>query len=521
MHKDIKKELLEYFDKLLKETPKIPSLPDAKPPELYKINIEYPLIPLFAYANIYYDLVNDELVYNVIEPVLERDEELLIKHIKEEIINKIYQDVDNLTDKDKEEILLDLLLSTIKRYKIKYNKESLLKIFYYLWRDMIGLEKVEPLMHDPFIEDISCDGYDIPIYVNHRKYGILRTNISFTKNELERFVIKLAQKSGKYISYAEPLLDATLPDGSRINATYSSDVTTRGPTFTIRKFRKEIMSIIDLIKNNTLSIDIAAYFWWAIENRANVIIAGETASGKTTLLNAIAMFIPPNAKIVSIEDTREIQLYHENWIPALTREGFYIEGKKYGEITMYDLLKESFRQNPDYIIVGEVRGQEAYVMFQGMASGHAALTTMHADSIQSIIRRLTTPPINLPKDLLELLDVAVFMVRARNISPSARRVREVVEVGKMSGDHLEISKIFVWNPVQDSFELVNRSVLTQELEQRVGSIKDFEEDLEKKSKVLNYLLKRNIRDPKKVSQYIRAYYLDKDALLEEIEENVD
>ncbi|HIP90501.1 MAG TPA: type IV secretion system protein VirB11, partial [Candidatus Nanopusillus sp.] len=185
------------------------------------------------------------------------------------------------------------------------------------------------------------------------------------------------------------------------------------------------------------------------------------------------------------------------------------------------LLKESFRQNPDYIIVGEVRGQEAYVMFQGMASGHAALTTMHADSIQSIIRRLTTPPINLPKDLLELLDVAVFMVRARNISPSARRVREVVEVGKMSGDHLEISKIFVWNPVQDSFELVNRSVLTQELEQRVGSIKDFEEDLEKKSKVLNYLLKRNIRDPKKVSQYIRAYYLDKDALLEEIEENVD
>ncbi|HIP66536.1 MAG TPA: secretion system protein E, partial [Candidatus Nanopusillus sp.] len=227
MHKDIKKGLLEYFDKLLKETPKIPSLPDAKPPELYKINIEYPLIPLFAYANIYYDLVNDELVYNVIEPVLERDEELLIKHIKEEIINKIYQDVDNLTDKDKEEILLDLLLSTIKRYKIKYNKESLLKIFYYLWRDMIGLEKVEPLMHDPFIEDISCDGYDIPIYVNHRKYGILRTNILFTKNELERFVIKLAQKSGKYISYAEPLLDATLPDGSRVNATYSSDVTTR------------------------------------------------------------------------------------------------------------------------------------------------------------------------------------------------------------------------------------------------------------------------------------------------------
>ncbi len=501
-----------------------PRIPIINPPnDIRQTNIYYPLIEPYAYAHIFFSTQKYSLFYEVLEPTLSLDEKDILDIVSEGLKEILTVKLSELKNVDKIiEYLERNVRFILEEYDIHLDEKSFNKIMYYIFRNFYGYGRIEPLMHDPFIEDIECSGVGIPVYVVHRIFGNLETNIIFeNEDEIKEIIEKFALRSGKHISYAEPLLDATLPDGSRINATYSSDVTTRGPTFTIRKFRKEIMSIIDLIKNNTLSIDIAAYFWWAIENRANVIIAGETASGKTTLLNAIAMFIPPNAKIVSIEDTREIQLYHENWIPALTREGFYIEGKKYGEITMYDLLKESFRQNPDYIIVGEVRGQEAYVMFQGMASGHAALTTMHADSIQSIIRRLTTPPINLPKDLLELLDVAVFMVRARNISPSARRVREVVEVGKMSGDHLEISKIFVWNPVQDSFELVNRSVLTQELEQRVGSIKDFEEDLEKKSKVLNYLLKRNIRDPKKVSQYIRAYYLDKDALLEEIEENVD
>ena len=506
MRKDIKREFLEYFDKLVEETPKIPSLPEAKPPELYKINIEYPLIPLFAYANIYYDLVNEELVYNVVEPVLEKDEELLIKRIKEEIIDKIYQDVDYLTDKDKEEILLDLLIYTMKKYRIKYDKGTLLKVYYYLWRDMIGLEKIEPLIRDPFIEDISCDGYNIPIYVTHRKYGILRTNIVFSKDELDRFVIKLAQKSGKYISYAEPLLDATLPDGSRVNATYSSDVTTRGPTFTIRKFREIPWTPIDLIRLGTLTPEILAYFWLAIQYKRNIIVIGGTSSGKTTLLNAIAMFIPPNARIVSIEDTREIQLYHKNWIPAVVR---YSQEKE-REIDMFLLLKESFRQNPDYIIVGEVRGQEAYVMFQGMASGHAALTTMHATSIEALIERLTTPPINLPKVLVELLDIVAIMQHDVEMGKNIRRLKEVDEI-KTYKDH---NWIFRWNPFNRAFEINAFSTVFGKISREYGiSIDDLWKEWDLRRKLLWRLYQMGINDYNTLSKIISLYYLNKNAVL--------
>jgi len=519
--KEIKQKILEYFDKLIKSDIRLPEIyyKNISNIKIENINLWYPLIPKFAYAHIFYDPLSEELVYYVEEPELSEDERLMLKKTKEEIIDKIYySDIEKA--KSKEEIILDYLIDIIRRTKINIDENSIIKIFYYLWRDMVGLEKIEPLMHDLLIEDISCDGYDIPIYVHHKKFGILRTNISFSKEELERFIIKLAQKCNRYVSYAEPLLDATLPDGSRVNATYSSDVTTRGPTFTIRKFRREILSIVDLIKNNTLNIDMAAYLWWAVENRANIIIAGETASGKTTLLNAISMFIPPNAKIVSIEDTREIQLYHENWIPAVTRKGFLVEGRVFGEVTMYDLLRESFRQNPDYIIVGEIRGEEAYVMFQGMASGHAALSTMHADTLHSIIRRLITPPINLPKELLELLDIAVFMIRARGISPSARRVREIIELGKYHEDKLDTNKIFGWIPAKDTFEYYDNSILQEELANRYGSISKLEESIEEKKLVLTYLYKKNIRNLEKIYEYIKAYYLDKENLLNEIENEI-
>jgi len=519
--KKLKHAVLEHFDRLIKSDIKLPEIfyKDIKNIRTESINIWYPLIPRFAYAHIFYDPLSEELLYYVEEPELSKDEELLLKKTKEEIIERIYYyDIEKA--KSKEDIILDYLFDIIKRTKIKMDLDSILKVFYYLWRDMIGLEKIEPIMHDLLVEDISCDGYDIPIYVHHKKFGILKTNITFSREELERFVIKLAQKSNRYISYAEPLLDATLPDGSRVNATYSSDVTTRGPTFTIRKFRREILSIIDLIKNNTLNIDMAAYLWWAIENRANIIVAGETASGKTTLLNAISMFIPPNAKIISIEDTREIQLYHENWVPSITRKGFLVGDKVFGEINMYDLLKESFRQNPDYIIVGEVRGQEAYVMFQGMASGHAALSTMHADTLHSIIRRLTTPPINLPVDLLELLDLAIFMTRARNISPSARRVREIIEIGKYENGRLNTNKIFSWSPTNDSFDYYDNSILSKELESRHGLSAELDSSIEEKIIVLRYLYNKNIRDAKKIYEYVKAYYLDKDNLLNDITNEV-
>ncbi|BFI73261.1 secretion system protein E [Nanoarchaeota archaeon] len=508
-------EILKYFDEEVKKESYIPNI---KFEDKSKLDVIYPLIGKFAYAHVYYDLLSDEIIYEVLEPEVSDEEKLIIDKAKEYILDEMYKDPESFLNVDPKFILIKKLEEFVKKFKINLDKEEFLKYYYYLWRDMLGLEKIEPLFYDVFIEDISCDGYDIPVYVHHNKFGILRTNIIFSKEELDRFIVKLAQKAGKNISYAEPLLDATLPDGSRINATYSQEITTRGPTFTIRKFKKQMLSLIDLIKLNMLNSKIAAYLWTLVEARANILIAGSTSSGKTTLLNAIVQFIPPDAKVISIEDTRELQLYHDNWIPATTRRGFFIGEKYYGEINMYDLLAESFRQNPDYVIVGEVRGQEAYVMFQGMASGHAALSTIHTDTWRSLVRRLTTPPINLPIEQVALLDAVVFTIRARNISPSARRIREIVEVGKYKDNKIEAEPVVRWNFTKDKFEFKDLGkYVEEELKYRMGFEKDFKKSIEEKEKIIKYLAKKNIRDHKKISDYIKLYYTDKDSLLEKIE----
>jgi flagellar protein FlaI len=254
----------------------------------------------------------------------------------------------------------------IEELNLKINETTYNKIFYYLFRDFIGFNEIDPVLRDYFIEDIECNGIDTPVYVIHRVYRNLKTNLRYKDvDKLASFVEKMAQRTGRYISYAQPLLDGTLPDGSRINATYTKDVTSKGPTFTIRKFTKVPWTPTQLIAMNTLSPEMLAYFWILLQYKSSVLIAGGTASGKTTLLNALAFFIPPEARVVSIEDTREINLPRENWLPAVARTSIGIG--KVGEVDLFALLKSSFRQNPDYLIVGEVRGKEAFVLFQGMA----------------------------------------------------------------------------------------------------------------------------------------------------------
>ena len=243
----------------------------------------------------------------------------------------------------------------------------------------------------------------------HRKYGSLKSNVTYDdEEELSDFVVKLAQKCGKHISIAEPMLDATMPDGSRLQMTLSTEVTTKGSTFTIRKFKEDPFSPPDLIEFNTMSSEMVAYLWLAVENGINALVAGGTAAGKTSTLNAFSLFIPQEAKIVSIEETREINLPHSNWIPGVSRSGFgeVVGGKVVGEIDMYDLMKAALRQRPEYILVGEIRGREAYVLFQAMATGHTTYSTFHADSTRSLIHRLEGKPIDIPRVMLASLDIA-------------------------------------------------------------------------------------------------------------------
>ena len=358
-----------------------------------------------------------------------------------------------------------------------------------------------------FIFTHNCDGIMVPNYVVHRKYGSVKTNISFDDEEqLKDLVIKLAERCDRYISYAEPLLDGSLPDGTRVNASLASDVTTRGPTFSIRKFREIPYSPVDMVNLKTASPEMLAYIWFVVENGANILLAGGVATGKTSFLNMVSLFIPPESKIVSIEDTRELSLPHENWIPGVARVGFTASGV--GEVSMFDLLRESFRQNPDYLIVGEIRGKEAYVMFQAMSSGHPSMATMHAGSVDDVIKRLQTEPINLSPGLLESLDLIIVMIHAREKGKSARRAKELDEIESVDihTGKARISKAFVWLPASDIYEYRGDSWLLYKIATEKGyPMPKIIEELEKRRKLIQWMIDKNMTDIAEVIKYIGLY----------------
>jgi archaeal flagellar protein FlaI len=498
---------------------KIVELPDLK--DKTKINVRYPLIAPYAYAHIFWDPNQKELIYAIEEPALTAAEKEILRLLMlalEEMINI------SLTKTDKMSQVIKYLEKNIQSILVelgaKVSRETYLKIMYFVFRDSVGLNRIEPILNDYYIEDIECNGMNFPIYVVHRKYENLKTSIIFTElQEITDFVEKLAQKCGRYVSFAKPLLDGTLPDGSRVNATYSEDITTRGPTFTIRKFTKDPWTPIHMINFNTATARVFAYLWLAIEHKMNCMVIGETASGKTSFLNGILCFIPPEARVVSIEDTRELNLSHDNWMPTVTRTGFGIPnllGKEYGEITLFDLLRESFRQAPDYVIVGEIRGQEAFVLFQGMASGHSSFGTFHAGSVETLVRRLETPPISLSPSLVESLDIVCIMTHLKEAERNVRRLKQVVEIMSVGEKGLSFNAPFEWDPATDKINQKNAFYMLTKLNKRTGKpIKDLQEEIDKRTMLLQTLANKKITDFKEVNRIIKEYYLDRKKVMEE------
>ncbi len=336
------------------------AVPDAE--EIQRTNLKYPLIPstpaqgerVFAYAHIYFDNAAGELVYKVIEPAV--GDQQLLNSIKEYIEEKLDINFAQIRKGDAIDYLNVVFSKALTYFNVKLDKESIDVLKYYVVRDFIGLEKIEPLMQDKYIEDISCDGANIPIFVYHRlpQFGSIKTTVIFqNRDELDSFVSKLSERCGRTISVAKPLLDGTLPNGSRLQATLGSDIARNGSNFTIRMFSDKPMTPVDTIKFGTCDLKMMAYFWFLIEHGSSVLISGGTASGKTSLLNVLSLFIKPQMKIISIEDTSEIRLPHTHWVPEVARTPISEEGK----VDMFELLRESLRQRPDYIIVGEVRGK--------------------------------------------------------------------------------------------------------------------------------------------------------------------
>ncbi len=486
--------------------PTVPPLKSFK--DKSKINIRYCLISPFTFVHLYWDEKIYELVYEIEEPILNKEEMKNRQEIITAMRNMI--DYENIVDKQQTKMLeyIDKKFKMIAlELNIEMSYESFRKIYYYLVRDFLGLNEVEPLLRDYFVEDIECNGLNSPVYVVHRIYRNMKTNLVFKDDAvLESFVEKLAQRCGKYISYARPILDGSLPDGSRVNATYTKDITSRGPTFTIRKFTKTPWTPPQLISFRTLSPEIMAYLWLLIEYKMNILITGGTSSGKTTLLNAIAFFIPPEDRVVSIEDTLELNLPRENWLPSVVRTDTGVGG--HGEISLFDLLKSSFRQNPDYVIVGEVRGKEASVLFQGMASGHSSISTIHADSVDTVIKRLETPPIELSPTLLNVLDCVCIMTHAIVDKQETRKLKEVVEIINVTPDGVALTNTpFIWNAMEDEFYFKRNSKIFEKIRKRYGlQIEELELEFRRRANLLYKLYRSKIYGFEDVQKVINEYY---------------
>ncbi|MFC3479010.1 type II/IV secretion system ATPase subunit [Halobacterium litoreum] len=393
----------------------------------------------------------------------------------------------------------------------EYQVETLL---YTLQRDFVGYERIDGVKHDINVEDVSCDGYDSPVFVYHTDYENLITNVQHGRESLDDFVVKLAQRSGKGISKRQPQVDATLPDGSRAQLTLGQEVSDHGTNYTIRQFKDVPFTPVDLVNWQTFSLDEMAFLWLAIESHKSIVFAGGTASGKTTSLNAVSLFIPSNTKIVSIEDTREVELPQRNWIASVTRPSFGEDES--GDIDEFDLLEAALRQRPDYIVMGEVRGEEGRTLFQVMSTGHTTYTTFHADNVGEVLKRFTTEPINVSKTLFTALDLVSVQSQTRVRGQKVRRNRSITEINRYDAenDEINVNDVFQWEPEDDSYrQTADSSTLDEIRFDRGWTHRELERQLDERRVLLAYLIVEGLNEYAQVAATAQAYINDPDTIL--------
>jgi flagellar protein FlaI len=483
-----------------------------EPPAGYQEIERYWIVKPFVWASILYSPERNERIYYLVEPSLTPGEKTALQMLHDHLIDRLTYDE---RVKDRDRAIRMKVNELLREYGIALDPKSIKKLTYYLKRNYLGYGKIDGLIHDPSIEDISCDGLNVPLFIYSRRYQSLRTNLSFTDvNELDLFVIRLVERAGKQITLGRPTVDAALPEGYRLQATLGTEVTTRGSSFSIRKYAEEPFTPVDLLAYGTFSSEMLAYLWLATENKKNMIIVGGTASGKTSTLNALSMFIWPDAKIISIEDTRELALYQENWVPSITRPA---PGER--SIDMYDLLRQALRQRPEVIIVGEVRGKEALTMFQAMSTGHTCYSTMHAGSIQEMVHRLEGEPIKIPHHMLAALDIVCLQLLTYYRDQRVRRNQSVVEIVGIdpATGALRTNRIFERNPLTDEFERVGESRVLREIARERGwSALELERELTRRKEVLEYIYRNNIRRLHEVAAILRQYFFEPEKVAEQI-----
>jgi flagellar protein FlaI len=489
-------------------------------------------------VRIHYDDTEKALRYAILEPQLTTYEVTTLEIIERAFERLISTNLRAVTGDDREFYLRERFDSIISIFRLDVSDISNERMFFHLKKKYLGYGRIDTLMQDKYIEDISCNGSNLPIYIVHRAYGSIQTNISISEVELNNFVMRLAQMGGRHISLLQPIRDVTLPDGSRANITLSGEVTKKGSTFTIRKFRSNPISPVELMEYGTIDAEQLAYLWVLMEYKFSILVSGGTATGKTTLLNCLCSFIPTEYKIVSIEDTAEINLMHPNWVQSITRAGFGtvdggsnslsgisgISSKTPGDISLYDLLVAALRQRPEFIIVGEVRGAEAFTLFQAIAVGHAALGTIHAGSMDELLARVESNPMNVPRSLLINVDAVLFPVHIKKGDRGLRRMQNIIEVLELERESNNIitNTAYRWDPEQDLFRFQGRSYLFDKIKEKHGvPVKTLKRELEQRSRLLEWLKVNRIREYFEVVGWIRKYYSEREQVLAEIGREAD
>lgn len=462
--------------------------------------------------------------YNVFKQKYSSEEKLLLSELRENLVDLAISSDESL------QVNEDKLLNDIKNFlfaKLANNSQNntisneyLDNLARKLFQDLVGYGEIDPLIRDDNLEEIMVIGIDKPVFVYHREYGMMKTNILFKDaGEVMNLIDSIARQINRRIDQESPILDGRLPDGSRVNATIPP-ISADGPSMTIRKFKRDPLTIIDLINSKTISVELAAFFWLCFDGlgvkSANAIISGGTSSGKTTTLNALSSFINPKERIITIEDTLELQIPHEHVIRMETRPP-NVENR--GELTMNDLVKNSLRQRPDRIIVGEVRGSEAITLFTALNTGHSGFGTLHSNDARETITRLTNAPMSVPNIMISAIDFIIMQNRIyRSDGVSFRRISEVAEVFGIEEGVIQLNKIFEWDPQSDTIKNVGitSKTLTEIANVSGNSLNSLYDEIKNREIVLQHMVNQNIRSIRDVSTVLEMYYLDSQKVLNRI-----
>lgn len=499
--------LAQYVKKIRREMgePEFHTQLDRKMKAIDMPNLLYPIgDPLFVHV---YRKPKEPKRYHVIEPELSEEENILHEKILDKMIDLAHrypvpdkaEDMEPIILKILDEVILiiDENVNPVEKVfsdKIKLTRLQYENIKYFIIRNRVGYSKLEPLFLDPYLEDMHCVGVGGMSCI-HKVFEMVRTNIVFKDDlELNRYLVETSERVERPVSDARAVVDAIMPDGSRVNFIYGREISLEGSSFTIRKFSEVPVSITQIIMWGTMSAELAAYMWLALEHGMNIFVCGETASGKTTTLNACSAFIKPDDKVYTVENTPEVTMPHDTWQHLVTRES----GKD-TDVTLFDLLIAALRSRPNYIIVGEIRGEEGNIAFQAMQTGHPVMSTFHAGSPKSMIQRITSPPINVPISSVDNLNIVLIQQAVEQHGHFVRRVLSVTEIERYYDveNKMITRQVFNWEPSKDNHRfrgMFNSFILEQKIARMLGyeDLRDIYKDLALRKKILQKMVDHKI-----------------------------